>query len=209
MPFCAYIANPPPTITFLQSTNDTANLTTYTFTSQNLGTANANRYIAVCTTQRSSPTLSSVTIGGVSATIVAQANNTGNVAGIAIALVPTGATGDIVVTWGSSGLNCAISVYQIDNLLSATPFHSITDITASPSINLNIPASGIALGFATVQNSSPMSWSGLTERDEGLLESVIDYSSASDAFVAAETGRAISVSYASTLRPAAVFASWA
>lgn len=80
-------------MTYLHATAITTDLTTYTFSAEDLGATASDRYIIVGILSRkagASTTISSVTIGGVSATIVKQAtNNVTNtdVGGIAIATV--------------------------------------------------------------------------------------------------------------------------
>ena len=117
----------------LQTTVDASDLTTYTFSSQNLGTAAPDRHIIVGVAARkggSATTISSVTVGGVSATIVDQYSNSdsnSNISGIAIASVPTGTTGDIVVTFGAQMVRAVIAVYRATNLSSATEFDKAED----------------------------------------------------------------------------------
>jgi len=98
-------------VTFLQTASDATNLQTYTFSSQNLGAANSKRYIIVAIASRNTrlgTTINSVRIGGVTATISVQSNHddspNSSVAGLAVANVPTGTTGDIVVTFSTTML---------------------------------------------------------------------------------------------------------
>lgn len=201
------------TISFLQATTDTTDTNAYTFASQNLGTAASDRYIIVVAVARkggASTTLSSVTIGGVSATIVKQVtNNVSNtdVAGIAIAAVPTGTTGDIVVTWGASMVRCAIMAYRATGI-NATAYDSDSSTSGNPSVSLDIPASGFAIGGGLTAASTTTSWTGLTEDTDGTLESFVTYSSAHDEFPSGETGRTITMTFGSSTESAGVFASW-
>ncbi len=87
---------------FLQTATDAADATSYTFSSQNIGKASANRQIIVCTATRSvvSGVVSAVSVGGVSATELVTANfSVGQTySSIWMATVPSGTTADVVVT---------------------------------------------------------------------------------------------------------------
>ena len=135
-------------ITFgsLQSASDGANATTYTFSSQNLGDADTDRHIIVGISTRdvgtTSQAISSVSIGGVSATIVVQQRNSATntcVAGLAIAKVPTGTTGDIVVTFSEEVLRCGIGVWRAIGI-SATATDTGSSTSNNPSDSINISA---------------------------------------------------------------------
>src|SRR3990167_11105596 len=93
-------------VAFLQVNGSATDLTTYTFSAENLGVAASDRFIVVTITGRSSDggarTIDTVTIGGVTATINIQIANSGSFNGIATAAVPTGTTGDIVITWSGT-----------------------------------------------------------------------------------------------------------
>jgi hypothetical protein len=199
---------------FLQATTDTGNLSTYTFTAQNLGTAAAGRYIVVAISSRkagAATTITGVTIGGVTATIVTQVANTvtnTNVAGIAIAAVPTGATGDIVVTFGASMARCNIGVYRVDNLLSATPYDTDTSIANNPSVGLDVPY-GFAIGVGTTAvNGASTTWAGLTEDYDAVSEVAQVYTGASVDLLTAEAGRTMTATFTTASESAGVFASW-
>jgi len=200
-------------IQYLQSAPDTSDTNAYTFSSQNLGTAASDRYIIVVAVARkagASTTLSSISVGGVSATIVKQAtNNVSNtdVAGVAIAAVPTGTTGDIVVTWGATMVRCAIMAYRATGI-DATAYDSDSSLSGNPSVSLDIPANGFAIGGGLTAASTTTSWTGLTEDADGTLESFVTYSSASQSFVSAETGRTITMTFGSSTESVGVFASW-
>jgi hypothetical protein len=211
MPKFMYIgaAPQPATIDFLQGASSTANQTSYTFASQNFGTASATRYIAAVVGQRGANNIVSVTIGGVAATIVAQSNQSIDSAAIAIAAVPTGATGDVVVTWNTTALRMALGLYRITQITNATPFDVITSTAANPSANLDIPVNGIALAVSKVQGTpSTMVWTGLTESYEVEVEGQIKMCVADDEFPAGETGRFIQCTNASNSSPTACFVSW-
>ena len=118
------------TVSLLASLNDITNTTTYTFSSVSFGAADPTRIIVVVESgtriAAAGQSASTVTIGGVSATNVATANivNTGatgaeNVA-IWAAAVPTGTSGNIVVTYANSHDNCGIQVYRLIDCTSVS-----------------------------------------------------------------------------------------
>lgn len=187
---------------FLQGTPDTANATTYTFSAQNLGTADADRYIIVCASGRSNATgrtISTITIGGVSATIVCSATrDDGGINSIAIAIaiaaVPTGTTGDIVVTYSGSMLRSAIQAYRAVDINSATPTDTVTSNTGTTATSagaLDVAAGGFAIGcctFAYATSATSSSWSELTEDHDVVVETFFGAGSSSKTYVGAQTG---------------------
>lgn len=204
---------------FLQAASSTSDLTTYTFSSQNLGTAAAGRYIIVAIEARKSGVdttllVSSVTVGGVSATIAMQrlvsSTNT-NIAALAIAAVPSGTNGNVDVTFSSGMLRCGIQLYRAVDINSSTPHHAVTHFNGStdPTASLNIPAGGFAIGCATSAASTAATWTGLTEDHDSVVESFLTVSSASQQFASAETGRSITCDFGTNTDNVAVFASWA
>lgn len=202
-------------ISFLQSATDTADLSSYTFASQNLGSAASDRHIIVAVISRkagATTTITGVTVGGVAATIVRQRANTASntqVAGLAIALVPSGTTGDVVVTFADTMVRCSIGLYRADDLLSATPYDVDDSVVADPTVNLDILAGGFAIGVGGVAASTTATWTGLTEDYDAVSESFMGYTGAHDEFSASESGRTITIDFGTTTENVGVFASWA
>ena len=173
------------------------NLTTYTFSSASFGAADADRYVIVAGggITEGSRTVSSVTIGGVSATISQQVQDgfPVSLAFIAIAAVPTGTTGDVVVTFSSTMGEAAISVYRAVGIASITAYDTGSDTTDPMTTTIDIPAGGFAVAVSSVACGSLTTWTGLTEDVDfsygdlcGANTSFL--SSASDTFVSAQTG---------------------
>lgn len=201
----------PATRTFLQAADDGTNLTTYTFAGQNLGAADAGRYIVVCVESRASlaRTISTVTVGGVSASIAVQVSNGNNVAGIAIAAVPTGTTGDVVVTFSGSVLRAAVQLYRVLGIDSATPADFDSSAAADPTVNLDVPAGGVAFGCVLTTSTGTTAWTGLTEDHDSVVESAVNVSSASGEFASTQTGLTITADVSASSTPVGAFASWA
>lgn len=185
------------TATFLASTVDTANATNYTFSSQTL---RASMVVAITRSGAATQGVSSVTVGGVSATLGVgnvSANGEGYCGLFHVSGVTPG-TGDIVVNGSSAANRCGIATWETTGR-SATPHHTASDPysagDADPSVSLNIPASGFAIAAVHAAGgvgSESVTWTNLTERYDATIESAGNVQSgASDDFTAAETGRTI------------------
>jgi hypothetical protein len=176
----------------------TTDLTTYTFSARALGVAESTRRIAVGITSNISTngrTISSVTIGGVSASEVVFArydNGNSNIAAIWIASVPTGTTGDVVVTFSAAMGYCTIDIYRLLNA-SATAYHTATDITATAnalSASLNLIANGAAIGVFINGGTTAVrttTWGGITEQTDRVVELNLSASTAANTTATTQT----------------------
>jgi hypothetical protein len=194
---------------FLASAVSTDDLTTYTFSSVSFGAADGNRKIIIAFGSRAafSRTVVSATIGGVAASIAVQAGTGNDTTALLVASVPTGATGDVVVTLSAGALRAGIAIYRVvASTLTLDDTDSGTGTTVG--MSLDIAAGGIAIATATSRGNSNHSYTGLNEDCEESLESAAAiFSSASDVFGAASTGHAISVS-SNGYAAAVVSATW-
>lgn len=171
-------------VTYTDSVSSLTSETVYTFSGRSLGTASSNRYIIVtiggATGNR---TISSVTIAGVTATEIGQAtgqdvgSSAYSTSGIYIAAVPTGTTGDVVVTFSSIETGCGIGVYAVTNLKSATP---VTVVTQAPTTKIDSvggtlttkPGGFVIATVATKDNGvTGWSWTNATQNYSVLLRS--------------------------------------
>jgi hypothetical protein len=177
---------------------DSVDRSTFTFSSQSLGTASDDRRIVVGIHTGGTGTISSVSIGGVSATRLTRSlDGSGNeLCALWIAAVPTGTTGDVVVVWSTTTTNCAIGVWAVYGLVSNTAFavaSTGTSATDPASVTIDIPQLGGVVGFARcVTNTNPFTWTGLTEDFDDNVPTDNPYTGASDEFSAGETGRTVS-----------------
>lgn len=183
-------------VAFLQQAGDATTQTTYTFASQNFGTAAADRYLICALTSRASDggarTLSSVTIGGVAATISVQHNNSGNNASIAIAAVPTGTTGTVVVVFSDSMGECNIALYTTNNLVSITATDTGTSAADPSTYALDVADEGFAIGIGRSDvGTSTATWTNLNEDFDGATADGNDYTTASASFSTTQTNLAI------------------
>lgn len=189
--------------------------TSFTFAGLSLGDPSASRRIIVAVAHNRNPaqTISTVTVGGVSATIVTNVNSANFLgAGLAIADVPTGTTGDVVVTFANTALQCAVAVYRVVNLASSTAHATALQSGATAGVlstTINVPSGGLAVAMAINSVPAAYTWSaGLLEDTDQTVEGQITGSSASSVFAAAQTGLTITTSAGSGTNAVLTVASW-
>lgn len=122
-----------------------------TYTGVDFGTEAADRYIIVALgTRNDSRTFTSVTIGGVTATILVQQRDGNTTAGIAIAAVPTGTSGTVEVNLNGNADSHYLGVWSATGLDSATPVDTGTVSGSGQdaglnTFNLNTDANGFVI----------------------------------------------------------------
>jgi len=182
-----------PTVEYITSTSSSSDLTTYTFSSVSLGDIGQSRKIIVVVYAAaiSSPrSVSSVSVAGTSASSVVANNSTGVECSIWIADVPSGTTGNVVVTMTAQFSVCGISVYAARNLTNVTAIDTATDSGTDNVANLNLDAtdSGFAVGGIYWSGSRTTSWSGIIENfDSTSIGDSTSASVASDNFTTGGT----------------------
>jgi hypothetical protein len=141
-------------------------LSTYTAAAQNFGTAVAGRAIFVVLVGKAGSAVptgaTSVTIGGVAATLIITesrnngANTMSSSTSIWGAFVPTGTTGDVVITYNKAMQTVGMAVYRAVDLPSLTPTSTdATDLGVGATLvelNLSPPAAGFAIAGALMAN---------------------------------------------------------
>lgn len=175
---------------FRTSAFDLTDLTTYTFAAQSIGTASATRRVVVGVgwASAAATTVSSLTIGGITATADGDSGAaTGNRrAMIFSAIVPTGTTADVVVTLSGTGARLGIGVWRLSGG-GPTGATSASVNAGSGTLTVTTVADDIvfAYGFSGNSSATPATatWTGASERfDDGLNEaSNSNSSSGSDA----------------------------
>lgn len=161
-------------LSFVTNAVQTTALTTYTFSSQSLGVADASRYIIVAAGGLTigGQTIDSITVGGVSATVVNTVLGTQNArASMWIAAVPTGTTGDVVVTFSSGGSdNCGIAIWRLVGAISSTATDTQVDGTLSSSAlsaSLTIPTGGAGIGYTfVIVSNRTFTWTNMGAVDD-------------------------------------------
>jgi hypothetical protein len=153
-----------PTLAYQTATNSGANSTSYTFSTQAIGTAAADRLVVVVIGREPGDTLSSSTIGGISATVVANAGTCTIIA----AVVTTGTTADVVLNFAGTQIRIGVAVYAVYGLSSTT---ATSTYTASLSETVTIPAGGVAIGCAySGSGGVSTTWTGVTENSSQNIE---------------------------------------
>jgi hypothetical protein len=192
-------------VTYLDHQQTSTGSNTFTFSGLSFGPVLQGRYIVACVSWLASPSLAlaSCTIGGVAAAILTQVqsgNPSGSSAAICIAAVPAGTTGDVVLNWGGAGVVIgSVAVYSIYGIQSPAASAVATNINNSPSVTLNVPANGAVIGISGAPSVSGVNptWTDLNQ-DLHDRFSVEDYSSASAAFVLAQTALALTCAWSPT-----------
>lgn len=164
-------AKPPFSLDFLADngtgTGSTATTQSSTLSFGAVAPAGETRYIVVVGSVIGSATINSVTIGGVTATIVAEGNDANTHAFVAIAAVPAGTSGSVQITLSdTSDVDSGLATYRLMNPKSATPFDTASQAAAganSVTISLDTVAGGGAVGVAAGLNTATITWTGLTE----------------------------------------------
>lgn len=190
------------------ATDSTLFQTSYTFTSQAIGTAASDRDVIVLVKLSGdvAASISGVTIGGVSATVISYNGGSSGAskAAIAIAPVPTGTTATVVVSLsGGQGFECGIGVYTANNInLTAYDSGHAAGVgtNPAPNVSINIPSSGFTIGVVGTQNDnsiSGISWTNLTRDYQGAVRSNAWHSGASGA-PSAQSGYSITANISSS-----------
>lgn len=158
-----------PYYTYNGNYNSASDLTTYSFTGCNFGSARSDRLIAVVIQARASPvasrTLSSITIGGVTGTVHVENTISGVPCVIASALVPTGTSGTVSLTWSAGMGGVSISLYSMYNLSSNTPNGSWSNTWSSGNCStaVAVKSNGILLAATTVGGTNAVTYTTITK----------------------------------------------
>lgn len=200
-------APPLPSKSFQATTFDGTALTTYTFASQAIGSASSTRrvIVAVALIADAIRTISSVTIGGVSASAIVTDDTTNFFSyrlSLYIADVPTGSTASVVVTASGGCQAATISVWAAYDLNSSTPVDSDASPDASPPYDipsLTTQADGFLVAATTFlgDSAASASWTNATERSD-LSSSFTGAFAGNSAADASTSGSGVSVVVAAT-----------
>lgn len=167
-------------VSYLGNTASVSNNTTYTFSGESLGVAASSREIFVAVSWNGGValrTLSSATIGGISATIQVQdgvSNGTTLSLGAAIisAAVPTGTTGNIVCTFSGSGNTmCDIGKFRVVSktaiIATAHDAPTTSNSVATTSVNINVGTNGALIAAYNNSDTGNVTWGNITKQYEG------------------------------------------
>lgn len=139
----------------------------FTFSSQALGAAAADRKLVVITGAGSSgATISAMTIAGVSAELVLAKHTAESHSEMWQADVPTGTSGDIVITYSTTIHNTGIGIFRITGAGTGptSPSDTANDSQAAPiALTITVPANGVCIAGACDDATSSHTWAELTE----------------------------------------------
>lgn len=176
---------------------------TYTFTGVPIGAASAGRWViaAIYGSHNTSRQFSTVTIGGVSASILASGPTLAS-EGVRMefwaANVPAGTTANVVVTTPSGQFYdaaCATYVATAEPTLHDSAIDTTTASLAL-SASVDVPAGGGLIAMASnLFAGSTVTWSGATAGSADTAEKIY---SAYGTGLGSETGRAVSVTFTET-----------
>lgn len=153
-----YRFNAPAAITFTGSSVIVNTGTVFTFSAETLGTGD----IVVCTSCDGNA-VSGVTVDGNAATVVVRSEPSGNGVTIWRYNGNTAATGDVVVTMGTSQTQMGIGVYLLENVSSSLHDSGIDDYTSSTTVMtsvLNVIEGGVLIAVQGGNTASTMTYSG-------------------------------------------------
>lgn len=166
------------------------NLTSYTFSSVSLGGPGLYAFVVSAQATGSAGILSSLTVGGVAANIVAETNPSGrtSISAIAYLRVTSSAAVSLVAAFGSQQGCCSIGIYKISGNKSDVPLDkqsAYSTAVTTRSITLNVPRGAAAVFGAETYNGSnavTTSWSGATQTTDvqNASESVAGYAAISN-----------------------------
>ena len=148
---------------------ETIGANTYSFTDRAIGESSGGRLVvcAVHWALTGSTTLSSATIGGVAATIVAQCNGTNTGVAIIAAVVPTGTTATVALTWAASVARGGIGLWRMVGQVSNTAYdfdNPAGGAQAVRTVTLDVPAGGGVIVASEGDQSNATTWTNATER---------------------------------------------
>jgi hypothetical protein len=139
-----------------------ATQSTYTFAAQNIGAPSASRriHVAIGGDGQSNALVSSVTVGGIAATINANVIQNSGTAAIATALVTAGTTADVVVTFAGNKARVVIGLYSSVGLASNVAFDSGSSLADPGVATLNTVSGGFCLAVAGNDQTAAINWTG-------------------------------------------------
>jgi hypothetical protein len=165
-----------PQVEFIGSHQSTADASSYTFSSVDLGwiSGRTGVLVAVAARSASSNEITGVTIDGVTATRVSVDTTGDNQTEIWAAATSTNATGDVVVTFAGTALRCGIAVYRGEGMSDITSPTDTYDGSGVSSFTLDHEGRTAHLVLGFLQNDSGVNrLEPALQRGEQAIESQI------------------------------------
>jgi len=178
----------PVAISYIGNAVDASNQSSaYTFSSQSIGTAAADRYVVVCASTVNED-ITSVTIGGVTASLVKKQTNSTSCVGMWQLLVPAGTTATVVVNLGGTGeVRCGIAIWTRTGGASASATDTAGATTNGGSLAVDVNANGGVIGYSQMIGPATITWTNLTKKFEAIMEATTYQTGANDDFATAQT----------------------
>lgn len=133
-----------------------------------------SRYIVVTVSATrdgaGSRSINAVSVGGISATKVVEANQSGAVCAIFVALVPTGTSGSVDVSLSANCDNCGIGVYRMTNPVSASAYDTGSGLGNPSDCSCDVPSGGGVIAVSATRAGSTTTWAGVSEDYDDLLQ---------------------------------------
>lgn len=159
-----------PSLVYAGTTEVNANSATHTHTAQPFGAPRPDRIIIVAVCFSNTSFLSSVTIGGVAATLVDRVFSTvSRRLEMWSALVPTGTSGDVVIVCDPISWVSLLSTHAAYGVLSPTAVNTATDTADPLNTTVTVNALGVVLAAGSTSSfgsTGAASWTNCTEDSE-------------------------------------------
>lgn len=201
-------------MTFVQTISSTTATDKYTFEDVSFGPVYPDRKIVIPFQTRKTAgglcAIKSCTINGVPASVVVEqatsSSGTANHAGMVIASVPSGTIGTVFLEYTVSVLRVGGQVYSI----TESPYDWDSSLLDMPSVQIDIPANGLAIGCLAVASAQAINWVGLNQDASDIVGGSLRCASASKTFTSAITGETLGIvrTSGSWSTPVAIFASF-
>jgi hypothetical protein len=197
-----------PSFSYRTTVGSDTDAASYTFNTVDIGAPAPDRLI-ILGADAVTATISSLTVNGIPA--VQQVNASG-VAMLWTVRVPNGTTATIIATMSGTAARCAMSVFACYGITNEVPYDTATDTTDPGNIDIDITGRCIAIGVGysnTTTGSTVATWTGLTERFDGLPGTQITYlSTAADQFNSTEPGRTVTCDWNNATTPFFCSGAW-
>ena len=185
------------------SAANVANGGTYTFSSQDIGTAASNRNIIVVASTGGGGAgidfAATCTVGGASiARIVDLEGNDNNDISVYQGVIASGTSADVVITVaGGTMEKCGIAVHAVfGDKVSLNDLYTQAATTAAPSGSVDVPAGGVIIAANKIQSNDgafATSWTNATEVYDEVLEAGTNADMQSGAYTAVTSAATVTV----------------
>jgi hypothetical protein len=158
----------PAKATYLAEDGDTTDTDTYNFGPHPIGLPEADRRLVVAVGWRTNPNIVSVTVGGVSCTLVVEAAAAlVDQASLWITDTPVtvGETAIVTVILDANATKCVMALWRLDGGVGAVADFGGDSITGSGNVDItmNVPQSSTVIAYAYMDANGVMTWTGVDQ----------------------------------------------